>query len=62
MGTAPAFSYVPGQVLLEGIDLHLKQGEIVAFVGKNGCGKTSLLNLLPRFYDPDHGSIFIDGE
>ncbi|MBI1831929.1 MAG: ABC transporter ATP-binding protein [Planctomycetes bacterium] len=55
------FSYVPGQVLLEGIDLHIKQGEIVAFVGKNGCGKTSLLNLLPRFYDPDHGTIFIDG-
>jgi ATP-binding cassette subfamily B protein/subfamily B ATP-binding cassette protein MsbA len=55
------FSYAPGQVLLEGIDLHIKQGEIVAFVGKNGCGKTSLLNLLPRFYDPDHGSILIDG-
>lgn len=55
------FSYTPGQVLLEGIDLHIKQGEIVAFVGKNGCGKTSLLNLLPRFYDPDHGTVFIDG-
>jgi ATP-binding cassette subfamily B protein/subfamily B ATP-binding cassette protein MsbA len=55
------FSYTPGQVLLEGIDLHIKQGEIVAFVGKNGCGKTSLLNLLPRFYDPDHGSILVDG-
>jgi ATP-binding cassette subfamily B protein/subfamily B ATP-binding cassette protein MsbA len=47
--------------LLEGIDVHIKQGEIVAFVGKNGCGKTSLLNLLPRFYDPDHGTIFVDG-
>lgn len=55
------FSYTPGQVLLEGIDLHIKHGEIVAFVGKNGCGKTSLLNLLPRFYDVDHGSILIDG-
>jgi ATP-binding cassette, subfamily B, bacterial MsbA len=55
------FSYTPGQVLLEGIDLHIKHGEIVAFVGKNGCGKTSLLNLLPRFYDPDHGTIYIDG-
>jgi subfamily B ATP-binding cassette protein MsbA len=55
------FSYSPGQVLLEGIDLHIRQGEIIAFVGKNGCGKTSLLNLLPRFYDPDHGSILIDG-
>jgi ABC-type multidrug transport system fused ATPase/permease subunit len=48
-------------VLLEGIDLHIRKGEIIAFVGKNGCGKTSLLNLLPRFYDPDHGSIYIDG-
>ncbi len=55
------FSYAPGQVLLEGIDLHIKHGEIVAFVGKNGCGKTTLLNLIPRFYDPDHGSILIDG-
>jgi ATP-binding cassette subfamily B protein/subfamily B ATP-binding cassette protein MsbA len=55
------FSYSPGQVLLEGIDLHIKKGEIVAFVGKNGCGKTSLLNLLPRFYDPDHGTIYVDG-
>ncbi len=55
------FSYAPGQVLLEGIDLEIKHGEIVAFVGKNGCGKTTLLNLLPRFYDPDHGSILIDG-
>lgn len=55
------FSYIPGQVLLEGVDLHIKKGEIVAFVGKNGCGKTSLLNLLPRFYDADHGSILIDG-
>ena len=55
------FSYTPGQVLLEGIDLHIRQGEIIAFVGKNGCGKTSLLNLLPRFYDPDHGTILIDG-
>ena len=56
-----SFSYTPGQVLLEGIGLHIKHGEIIAFVGKNGCGKTSLLNLLPRFYDPDHGSILIDG-
>lgn len=55
------FSYVPGQVLLEGIDLHIHHGEIIAIVGKNGCGKTSLLNLLLRFYDPDHGSILVDG-
>jgi ATP-binding cassette subfamily B protein/subfamily B ATP-binding cassette protein MsbA len=55
------FSYIPGQILLEGIDLRIKHGEIVAIVGKNGCGKTSLLNLLPRFYDPDHGSVLIDG-
>jgi ATP-binding cassette, subfamily B, bacterial MsbA len=56
-----SFSYMPGQILLEGIELRIKAGEVIAIVGKNGCGKTSLLNLLPRFYDPDHGTILIDG-
>jgi len=41
--------------------LGVRAGETVALVGANGCGKTTLLSLLPRFYDPDHGSVLIDG-
>ena len=55
------FSYEPGQPILTGIHLHVRHGEIIALVGPNGCGKSTLVNLLPRFYDPDHGSIYIDG-
>jgi ATP-binding cassette subfamily B protein/subfamily B ATP-binding cassette protein MsbA len=55
------FSYDPVKPLLTGIHLHVRHGETVAIVGKNGCGKSTLLSMLPRFFDPDHGSIFIDG-
>ncbi|MCS7045189.1 MAG: ABC transporter ATP-binding protein/permease [Gemmataceae bacterium] len=55
------FSYEPGHPILTGINLYVPHGQVVALVGKNGCGKTTLLNLLPRFYDPDHGAILIDG-
>jgi ATP-binding cassette subfamily B protein/subfamily B ATP-binding cassette protein MsbA len=57
------FSYVPGQDpgTLNSIDLHVPAGETVALVGPNGCGKTTLLGLLPRFYDPDHGAVLVDG-
>jgi ATP-binding cassette subfamily B protein/subfamily B ATP-binding cassette protein MsbA len=55
------FSYEPGTSVLSGVHLHIKHGETIAFVGANGSGKSTLLGLLPRFYDPDHGSIFIDG-
>ena len=54
------FSYDAGHPVLTGLDLRVEHGEIVALVGKNGCGKTTLLNLLPRFYDPDHGQVLID--
>jgi ATP-binding cassette subfamily B protein/subfamily B ATP-binding cassette protein MsbA len=57
------FSYRPGAETptLDDINLVVKAGETVAIVGPNGCGKTTLLGLLPRFYDPDHGAVLIDG-
>ena len=55
------FSYQPGKPTLENISFKVRAGETIAIVGPNGCGKTTLLNLLPRFYDPDHGTILIDG-
>ncbi len=55
------FSYHPGQTVLNDVNLTVTAGETVALVGPNGCGKTTLLGLLPRFYDPDHGSVLVDG-
>ena len=55
------FSYESNRPILTNINLEIKAGEIVALVGTNGCGKTTLLGLLPRFYDPDHGTVMIDG-
>jgi subfamily B ATP-binding cassette protein MsbA len=55
------FSYHPGHPILYDIHLGVRAGETIALVGANGCGKTTLMGLLPRFYDPDHGSILIDG-
>jgi ATP-binding cassette subfamily B protein/subfamily B ATP-binding cassette protein MsbA len=56
------FSYEPGRPILSHINLSVRCGETIALVGKNGCGKTTLLGLLPRFYDPDYGSVLIDGD
>ncbi len=55
------FSYEPTHPVLTSVHLQVHFGETVALVGKNGCGKSTLVNLLPRFFDPDHGSILIDG-
>jgi ATP-binding cassette subfamily B protein/subfamily B ATP-binding cassette protein MsbA len=54
------FSYESGIPILTNVHLKVRFGESVALVGKNGCGKTTLVGLIPRFYDPDHGSILVD--
>jgi subfamily B ATP-binding cassette protein MsbA len=50
----------PERVVLNGIDFEVKAGEIVALVGSSGAGKTTLANLVPRFYDPSEGAVLID--
>ncbi len=55
------FSYEDGQEILKGIDLTVKQGQTVAIVGPTGAGKTTIINLLSRFYNLDSGKITIDG-
>lgn len=56
------FSYVPDKPLIENVSLDVKKGERIAIVGPTGCGKTTLINLLMRFYDVDKGSIRVDGK
>jgi ATP-binding cassette subfamily B protein len=55
------FSYIPGQPVLKNISFTAEPGQIIAFVGATGAGKTTIINLLTRFYDIDSGSILIDG-
>jgi ATP-binding cassette subfamily B protein len=54
------FEYQAGKPILEGLDLAIKAGETIAFVGPSGAGKTTVCSLLPRFYDVSNGSIAID--
>ncbi len=56
------FSYAPGQKLIEDFSLRVHSGERVAIVGPTGCGKTTLINLLMRFYDVTAGSVKVEGE
>lgn len=56
-----AFSYVPDRKLIENLNLHVKPGQRIAIVGPTGCGKTTIINLLMRFYDVDEGSIQVEG-
>jgi ATP-binding cassette subfamily B protein/subfamily B ATP-binding cassette protein MsbA len=55
------FSYGTGSEVLHGIDLEIEPGKTLAIVGPTGAGKTTLVNLVPRFYDASSGSVFIDG-
>jgi subfamily B ATP-binding cassette protein MsbA len=55
------FAYDDTKEVLRGVSLEVKAGEVIAIVGTNGAGKTSFVNLVPRFYDPTAGAIFIDG-
>jgi len=56
------FGYDPGQWVLKGVDLHVVPGEKVAIVGPTGAGKSTLMDFIPRFYDPQKGKILIDGK
>jgi len=57
-----SFAYYNGRVILRNINLNLKPGESLALVGPSGGGKTTLSNLLPRFYDVTEGAVLVDGQ
>ncbi len=56
-----SFSYTPDKKLIENLNLDVKPGQRIAIVGPTGCGKTTIINLLMRFYDVDGGIISVDG-
>ena len=56
------FSYESGKPLLNGFNLHIKAGEKVGLIGRSGAGKSTIVNLLLRFYEPQSGDILIDGQ
>jgi ABC-type multidrug transport system fused ATPase/permease subunit len=56
-----SFSYPTGDVVLKEVNFAVRHGEVVAIIGRTGCGKTTLVSLIPRFFTPSAGAIFIDG-
>ncbi len=56
-----SFAYTPSQPVLDKVELRIRYGETIAIVGPNGCGKTTLANLIPRFFDVGAGAVEIDG-
>jgi len=56
-----SFRYKTGELVLKDLTVHADPGETVALVGRSGAGKTSLVNLIPRFYDPIQGRVLVDG-
>jgi ATP-binding cassette, subfamily B, bacterial len=55
------FSHIPGEIVLEAVDFEVKAGQRVAILGATGAGKSSLMSLIPRFYDPTRGRVLLDG-
>ena len=56
------FSYVPGKPIIEQLNLHAKPGSLTAIVGPTGAGKTTIINLLMRFYDVEGGAVYVDDQ
>jgi subfamily B ATP-binding cassette protein MsbA len=56
-----SFAYKPSEPVLQNITLRIEPGETVAIIGQNGCGKSTLMNLMPRFFDPTAGKVTISG-
>ena len=56
-----SFAYQEGKPVVRGVNLTVRHGEVLAIIGRTGCGKTTLVSLLPRFFEPTSGAILVDG-